>query len=455
MGLTLTALPVEISQAVLENLSSLHDLQRAILSCRYLYDCYQASRSLIRQRVFHRQVFGDKPLDISDVSSVNYAIEDAEEIVIELEKRTPREGIILREVLWHCLISYSEETLANALEDVVCTLSLGLASAYRRQNELCKAQQIERHALNLLCQRSQIGVNSKTTNMILSWLRDTVTRCSSDRDDFSHLNQLCLEAYKLLDVTDHKSLLVLSKLVSLFLINYDENNHKLDGRILLDTLWLALEKVHIVMHTNGEYCYYCLETVKALTNATDYINISSTVAISRFERVWNALPLRSPVFETWSHLFVECHRTAALDGALKVWTRLRDHPDPDEFESYDLEWGRRVMFELAVQDGNNDRRIVFQRSVFALMKAGTPKQYALGRNLADEYEKRGDIAEAISVREEIGNEMDMTSNLYVSWAMSLKNLYQKAHREEDVEQIDACISRAREARANEVTDGSS
>ncbi|OAQ65414.1 hypothetical protein VFPPC_06510 [Pochonia chlamydosporia 170] len=453
MGLLLGQLPVELRQAVLEELPSLHDLHRAILSCKSLYDAYQTSRTLIRQRVFHHQVFGPESFITTDTSSFTGNVDIAEHIVARLEKVVPQDGLILRQVLWQNLLSFDQGIITGSMKHVVRTLSLALALAYRRQDGMSEAQHTEIHALRLLCGDSQLSMDSKTTDLVLGWLHDVVTNCSGHRGNLNHLIQLCMKISKFLPVAEHKSLHSLSKAFSDAILRCCKDEPKAEGKAMVDDLWLALEEAQRLNHPSGEYCFHCLETAKALVETTDSIYLTSETTISNLQRVWRTLPIRSQAFETWSHLFIASHGTSTCDGVFKVWTRLRDSPDPspDEFESCDLEWARQVMVELSKHDGHHDRRITFQHSVFNLMRANTPKKYAFGRNLADEYAKRGQIAQAILMREEIGQGIDAGSNVYKSWAMSLKKLYQTAKREEDVDRMDACISRATQAKSQMTT----
>lgn len=110
---------VEISQCVLEELPTLRDLQSAILSTQSLYQAYQASRKLVRQRVFYNETV----VSASVPKVGEYLGRDvfilAHRRVKYLEQRDPYDGLILREALWPHLMA-SQQT-QNESTDILCT----------------------------------------------------------------------------------------------------------------------------------------------------------------------------------------------------------------------------------------------------------------------------------------------------------------------------------------------
>jgi hypothetical protein len=112
--------------------------------------------------------------------------------------------------------------------------------------------------------------------------------------------------------------------------------------------------------------------------------------------------------------FISAHKIDRLAGLLKVWQRLRERPDANRFENHDLDWARDIMVELTKHEEGHGQMMAFQSSIFDLMMPGTAKHYAFGRNLADKYARVGQIAEAISLREQIGRGTRTHPYLYIS-----------------------------------------
>ncbi|KAB5549671.1 hypothetical protein GE09DRAFT_1223490 [Coniochaeta sp. 2T2.1] len=182
-------------------------------------------------------------------------------------------------------------------------------------------------------------------------------------------------------------------------------------------------------HMDGAFCILCLDAAKALAGA---LKGETELELSGLERVWREIPPRSNAFGPWSWLFVDGHSTR-LDGVLKIWERLREVPDAGQLETYDLDWAREVIQELRKQKQGSKgakQALTFQASVFALLDARMHQYYAFGRNLADAYAKRGDVEEAVNVREQMMRNTESSAGIYKSSGLALAHLYGKLGRHE-------------------------
>ncbi|KAL3708318.1 hypothetical protein TMatcc_006302 [Talaromyces marneffei ATCC 18224] len=175
----------------------------------------------------------------------------------------------------------------------------------------------------------------------------------------------------------------------------------------------------------------------------DYLaHVGTEKTLSSIEKIWNEMSPRSPAASFWADLVVESHQVlgaSRLEGVLKVWNRLREviPADPTQFEIIDLDWARKVILELRnLERGRTqDQSLEFQASVLALLSRGSPVYYAFARNLADSYVRNGDTKSALTLRQQIWQDLQPTSRIYNSWARELAGLYHRIGREEEAIQL--------------------
>ncbi|KAL3713809.1 hypothetical protein TMatcc_002514 [Talaromyces marneffei ATCC 18224] len=171
-------------------------------------------------------------------------------------------------------------------------------------------------------------------------------------------------------------------------------------------------------------------------------HVGAEKTLSSIEKIWNEMSPRSPAASFWANLVVESHQVlgaSRLEGVLKVWNRLREviPSDPIQFEIIDLDWARKVILELRnLERGRTqDQSLEFQASVLALLSRGSPVYYAFARNLADSYVRNGDMKSALTLRQQIWQDLQPTSRIYISWARELAGLYRRIGREEEAIQL--------------------
>ena len=178
------AIPVEARLAILEQISTLRDLQSAILSSRSILLAYLAFRRPIRQRIFFNQY---QSLESELVGAKNEMRDRPDKVAIaatnhwiqQLSEKDPYDGLILREILWPRLLVDQQQKLQggppyekNELAELCCLWAEYLASAYRQFHDENQALKIEAQTLNL--------VPSQSVNMSkpwLLWFDATVTSC--------------------------------------------------------------------------------------------------------------------------------------------------------------------------------------------------------------------------------------------------------------------------------------
>ncbi|KAE8552465.1 hypothetical protein EYB25_006359 [Talaromyces marneffei] len=195
-------------------------------------------------------------------------------------------------------------------------------------------------------------------------------------------------------------------------------------------------------HPGDMLCYHCLGGAKSLLAATRLAHVGAEKTLSSIEKIWNEMSPRSPAASFWANLVVESHQVlgaSRLEGVLKVWNRLREviPSDPIQFEIIDLDWARKVILELRnLERGRTqDQSLEFQASVLALLSRGSPVYYAFARNLADSYVRNGDMKSALTLRQQIWQDLQPTSRIYISWARELAGLYRRIGREEEAIQL--------------------
>lgn len=450
-------IPVEICQSILEALTNLRDLQSAILCSRSLHYAYQASRRLIRQRVFYNQTLLCVLEAGGDLEACAFI--RASRLVEDLERKNPHDGLILRESLWPHLMAAHQ----NKPTDILCAWSRDLAEAYRVFHYEEKARHVEAQAMHLLIclgkkmnQFTEVEPNPHHVyvELFLKWLHPTMAACARYKiHDYGAKLLLFSDAWKhWVTISNHQTVLGLIKAIEL--LCSDDGHGRGATEVAKPALhaviargWSYLRHVNASQHQDVDgnvLCFNCFDAAKLLLAATRSAGIGPDVTLSSIEAVWRGTPPRSPAFTSWARLVLESHRiwTSRLQGALKVWARLREAPPADQdhqFETYDLDWAREVILELRKQNCGWSESLHFQASVLALMRRGSPQYYAFARNLADCYLRSGDFLAAIEVREQIWQELQPSSQLYSSWGRALANLYRRTGRDQNAENLNIIL----------------
>ncbi|RAO70029.1 uncharacterized protein BHQ10_006041 [Talaromyces amestolkiae] len=434
-------IPVEARQVILEQQLNLRDLQAAILASRPLYLAYGNSRKLIRQRVFRVQILcGYLPAN-NDAAIFTRALRQIE----ILEKKNSNDGIILRESLWPLLITMNPE---RKFLEILVTWSLNYAKAYRASSREKEARHIEVQVVQLFyLHRAPIEsgtiFGSHEGHLIVNWIRTTMTT-AVQHQHYAYGAVLYSQICDSWDLMCHQTLPDLLT-VPLSLCSNDGNSFVAKnflGTVISRSWSLFWHSRSTSRHAGDMLCYHCLGGAKGLLAATRLAHVSAEETLSSIEKIWNEMSPRSPAASFWANLVVESHQSLGagrLEGVLKIWNRLREiiPSDPTEFEIIDLDWARKVILELRnLERGRTqDRSLEFQASVLALLSRGSPVYYAFARNLADTYVLNGDTKSALTLRQQIWQDLQPTSRIYTSWARELAGLYRRFGREEEAIQL--------------------
>ncbi|KUL86489.1 hypothetical protein ZTR_08122 [Talaromyces verruculosus] len=465
----LSSIPVEVRQIILEQVPNLRDLQAAILVSRSLYLAYDTSRRLIRQRVFRFQILRDYLPANNEAAIFTRACRQIE--TLEKKNSENDDGIILRESLWPLLISTicrSEERkrLLEILE-ILVKWSLGYAKAYRASSSSREeeARHIETQVMQLFFSAESSTTTTTTTRnfyahdegrrLIVSWIRTTLTSAVQHQ----HYEYAAALYSQICDSWDngimcHQTVDGLLT-VPLSLCSIIDGNSFVAKRFLgaiISKSWsLFWRSRSTSRHAGDMLCYHCLDGAKSLLAATGLAHAGTTTTssteetLSSIEKIWNEMSPRSPAASFWADLVVESHHklpeTNRLGGILKVWNRLREviPRDPTQFEMVDLDWARKLILELRKLEKRGKiqevQSLEFHGSVLALLTTGSPVYYAFARNLADSYVRNGDIQSALTLRQQIWQDLQPTSRIYASWARELAGLYRRTGREEEAMQL--------------------
>ncbi|GAM33693.1 hypothetical protein TCE0_013r00788 [Talaromyces pinophilus] len=454
---SLSRIPVEVRQVILELIPNLRDLQAAILASRSLYLAYDTSRRLIRQRVFRFQILRDYLPANNEAAIFTRAHRQIE----TLEKKNSKndDGIILRESLWPLLISTicrSEER--KRLLEILVNWSLDYAKAYRASSSSREdaARYIEAQVMQLFFSAE----SSRTTTtrnfyahegrrVIVSWVRTTMTSAVQHQ----HYEYAAVLYGQICDgwgnnIICHQTMAGLLT-VPLSLCSIIDGHSlvakRFRGTIISKSWSLFWRSRSTSRHAGDMLCYHCLDGAKSLLAATGLTHVGTEETLSSIEKIWNEMSPRSPAASFWADLVVESHHrlqeTNRLGGVLKVWNRLREviPSDPTQFETVDLDWARKLILELRKLEKRGKTQEVqsleFHASVLALLSPGSPAYYAFARNLADSYVRNGDVKSALTLRQQIWQDLQPTSRIYVSWARELAVLYRRNGREEEAMQL--------------------
>lgn len=475
----LSHIPIEVRQLILEQVPNLRDLQAAILASRSLYLAYDASRRLIRQRVFRFQILcgAERVPANNDEATTTIFTRACRQIEI-LEKKNSKndDGIILRESLWPLLISTcrSEERKFREIEEILVIWSLDYAKACRASSSSREkeARYIETQVMQLFhLLRAESSTTTTTTttttrnfcahderrHLIVRWIRTTmVSAVQHQHYEYASVlyGQVC-DGWD--DLMSHQRVTgLLTVPLSLCSIIIDGNLFVVAKGFLetiISTSWsLFWRSRSTSRHAGDMLCSHCLDGAKSLLAATRLAHVGSKETLSSIEKIWNEMSPRTPAASFWANLVVESHQLLEatgnrLEGILKVWHRLREvvPSDPTQFETIDLDWARRIILELRKLEKRGSSRTTqevqslgFQASVLALLSsqgARSPAYYAFARNLADNYLRNGDTESALTLRQQIWQDLQPTSRIYVSWKRELAGLYRRIGREEEAMQL--------------------
>lgn len=378
------ALPVELRQLILERLLSMQDLQAVILTSRPLLAAYEESKGRILQAVFRREY--DSMIAFADIAAEDSPLAQITRRVNRIALKSPSDGLILREALWPSLVAHQQIHDNDSEVALFSEWSLALAEAYRNFNNEPKAREIEKQTITVLFN------DHREKQKPHNWLPLTAAACAQN-GSHEHGARLIEQVWDMLGETECNNDVAAELMESITqLIHGDIPPSAMQAlKAVVAKAWVYLtarSRRHPVA-----ICVYCLTNAKRLAAVA-----RQNVGLDDFEEAWQALPPRSTVFGLWSRLFVDSH-ASRLEGALKVWNRLRATPDPASLEIYDLDWAGEVMWELRKHRDTRDLGLEFQASVFALLRPGSPRYYAFGRNLSDAYKEAGNMTEAIRVTE--------------------------------------------------------
>lgn len=449
-----SCIPIEVRQVILKQLPNLRDLQAAILASRPLYLAYDDSRKIIRQRVFRIQILCGHLPGKNDAAVFTQALRQIE----TLEKKNSDDGIILRELIWPLLVTTYPE---GKLLEILVTWSLDYAKAYRASSCEKEARLIEAKVMQLFyfhCAPAEPGTKlcSLEGRLVVSWIRNTMIS-SVQHQHYEYGAVLYGQICDGWDLMCHQTLPDL--LTVLLSICFNDGNSfvakSFFGTVISKSWSLFWRSRSTSRHADDILCYDCLGGAKSLLAATKLAHVGAEETLYSIEKIWNEMSPRSPAASFWANLVVESHQllgAGRLEGVLKVWNRLREiiPSDPTQFEIIDLDWARKVILELRnLERGKTqDRSLEFQASVLALLSRGSPVYYAFARNLADSYVQNGDTKSALTLRQQIWQELQPTSRIYTSWARELAGLYRRTGRDEEAIQLTLGLNEIREGNVN-------
>ncbi|KAK2615900.1 hypothetical protein N8I77_002623 [Diaporthe amygdali] len=438
--------PIEVRQAVLEELPTLRDLQSAILAGRPLLDAQLASRRLIRHRVFLNQYHDLEARNSSERGGKNSSFAVVSRWIKQLSEKDPYDGLLLREAIWPHLLAHQELNNRTCKGDdhveVLCSWAEQLALSFRQFHSEEKARHIEAQTLRL------VPANSlHLSEPWLKWLQATITACTH-QGDYGYAAWICKEMWSRFngDGPDHRHKpgldgLALVRVTSTLCRRQDgaAASDASSTKEVNSALRLAWGFLRVQFAGGGPilqpgmFCYRCLDAAKLLIEGAQISRDAVEPGLPHLERVWQGIRPRGMAFNAWSHLFVDSHADR-LEGVFKVWTRLQEDRRGAFLQDVDLDWARDIICLLRKR-GAMEQSLSFQAEVFDVMSPNDHQYCAFGRNLADAYLKNGQIEQAIGVREKVFDELPVTSAVRPSWIIVLARLYKKIGRDEDAARL--------------------